>query len=534
MWSQSHRGSRCFSAHFTPSTCHPWCSVFERAFVVWGVLPLPWRYTVLSQVMSPIFGQLRLLRDFCNDLPGWIWRHRYGAFVLVRCGTRRWDYRKSAIFTTVHSGATRTSEPEKSLSLSWRKFDDSSVLFRTQVRRDPYTNLVRAKNENQVATWKTTNFKPILIEVSWNWMELLSLSEGSHYCKWWTTPTRSTTSSRTTIRTKSGSSWSSYEKFSWDEELKRVQELRIDESWRRRLIENQDTINELTARIQELQNEVNCMNDSRDSKMLNQYAVDNPTLPVSQCLSHLKDSSRILDTIGGEPIEFEWNIFPGFTTLQLVDKVQDFINKMGDPAQCQGRIIFMSMFNDIIWWTTDNEQECIANARLVSLFARRFPAGRWSCPRTWVRKEVVFCLQRKTRRRMGQSRWIDDDQIRRKRTTQFSEPRVHCPEEHSKAEEVETHRYSSVPMEIRLKLFCTIISVDKLSIFGAVSDVCEEYSTCQTITWRPVVERLSQQDRLIKICTDAGFLKTVEVGQYLMTKHTDEFSQFTEPVTCRE
>ena len=48
------------------------------------------------------------------------------------------------------------------------------------------------------------------------------------------------------------------------EELKRVQELRIDESSRRRLIENQDTINELTARIQELQNEVNCMNDSRD------------------------------------------------------------------------------------------------------------------------------------------------------------------------------------------------------------------------------------------------------------------------------
>ena len=48
------------------------------------------------------------------------------------------------------------------------------------------------------------------------------------------------------------------------EELKRVQELRIDESSRRRLIENRDTILELTARIQELQNEVNCMNDSRD------------------------------------------------------------------------------------------------------------------------------------------------------------------------------------------------------------------------------------------------------------------------------
>ena len=49
------------------------------------------------------------------------------------------------------------------------------------------------------------------------------------------------------------------------EELKRVQELRVDE-FSRRLIENQDTINELTARFQELQNEVNCMNVSRDFK----------------------------------------------------------------------------------------------------------------------------------------------------------------------------------------------------------------------------------------------------------------------------
>ena len=48
------------------------------------------------------------------------------------------------------------------------------------------------------------------------------------------------------------------------EELKRVQELRVDEFSKRRLIENQNTINELTARTQELQNEVNCMNDSRD------------------------------------------------------------------------------------------------------------------------------------------------------------------------------------------------------------------------------------------------------------------------------
>ena len=39
---------------------------------------------------------------------------------------------------------------------------------------------------------------------------------------------------------------------------------------------------------------------------------------------------------------------------------------------------------------------------------------------------------------------------------------------------------------------------------------------------------------MIKFCSDAGFLTTVEVGQYFMTKDTEEFSQFTDPVACRE
>ena len=48
------------------------------------------------------------------------------------------------------------------------------------------------------------------------------------------------------------------------------------------------------------------------------------------------------------------------------------------------------------------------------------------------------------------------------------------------------------------------------------------------------IEKLSQQDRLSKFCTDAGFLTTVEVGQYFMTEDTEEFSQFTDSVACRE
>ena len=48
------------------------------------------------------------------------------------------------------------------------------------------------------------------------------------------------------------------------EELKRFQGSRFDEFSRRRLVKDRDTILELTGKIQELQNEINCMNDSRD------------------------------------------------------------------------------------------------------------------------------------------------------------------------------------------------------------------------------------------------------------------------------
>ena len=48
------------------------------------------------------------------------------------------------------------------------------------------------------------------------------------------------------------------------EELKRFQGSTFDTMSRRILIEDRDTILELTRKIQELQNEINCMNDSRD------------------------------------------------------------------------------------------------------------------------------------------------------------------------------------------------------------------------------------------------------------------------------
>ena len=80
---------------------------------------------------------------------------------------------------------------------------------------------------------------------------------------------------------------------------------------------------------------------------------------------------RDLDRIDGEPMEFEWHIFPGFNTLQLSQEDKDFLLRLNEtPENCTGRIIFMSMFNDISWGSRDNQVECESNANLVFLYTQ--------------------------------------------------------------------------------------------------------------------------------------------------------------------
>ena len=110
-------------------------------------------------------------------------------------------------------------------------------------------------------------------------------------------------------------------------------------------------------------------------------------------------------------------------------------------------------------------------------------------------------------------------------------------------------------------VFRIIVSANQLSLYGAVAEICEEYESLHERTGRPVVmgqsivlsaiktevsldsddpanqkfllqqyeeriEKLSQQDKVIKFCMDAGFLSVVENGQYFMTKDTGDLTQF--------
>ena len=54
-----------------------------------------------------------------------------------------------------------------------------------------------------------------------------------------------------------------------------------------------------------------------------------------QRLGWIKSSQnyRNFDIIDGEPMEFEWHIFPGFKTLQLSDEVKSFLYRLGQTPE---------------------------------------------------------------------------------------------------------------------------------------------------------------------------------------------------------
>ena len=77
-------------------------------------------------------------------------------------------------------------------------------------------------------------------------------------------------------------------------------------------------------------------------------------------------SYRDYEGINREPTEFEWNIFPRFVTLQLCVEINDLLSRLEETFT--KRILFMS----------SNEEECLAHARVVFLYARRFGTGQWT------------------------------------------------------------------------------------------------------------------------------------------------------------
>ena len=139
------------------------------------------------------------------------------------------------------------------------------------------------------------------------------------------------------------------------------------------LISDETIINLQRAKVYVFSDSVLCLGRIHQHPKSNESWKDRiGWITTSQCY-------RDYDGINGEPTEFEWNIFPGFTTLQLYGKVTDLLSISGEtPEAFTGRILFMSMFNDISCEKKDNEEECLANAKVVSIYAKKIGIGQWS------------------------------------------------------------------------------------------------------------------------------------------------------------
>ena len=146
----------------------------------------------------------------------------------------------------------------------------------------------------------------------------------------------------------------------------------------------------------------------------------------------------------------------------------------------------MSMFNDISFDRKGNKDECLANAGVVKALARKFGVGQWSfigpgSEKKWYSVE-----------NSPQGAW---DHIAEEMLLEFAESghptfRATTPlsrsilksEGHGKLSIHFTADYSTIETIFRIK-----ISVNQLSIYGAVAALCEEFENHQDGSGEPEI-----------------------------------------------
>ena len=143
---------------------------------------------------------------------------------------------------------------------------------------------------------------------------------------------------------------------------------------------------------------------------------------------------RTLDRIDGEPMDFEWNIFQGFNTLQLSQEVQELLLRLNETPE---NFLKEGSSSCRCSMTSHGDQKTTReNAIQMLVFRATSPLSRGQLKSKGGGKlSIHYCA--------------DQDTI----TT----------------------------------VFRTITSVNQLSLDGAVAEMCEEYESFHDRTVKPVV-----------------------------------------------
>ena len=227
--------------------------------------------------------------------------------------------------------------------------------------------------------------------------------------------------------------------------------------------------------------------------------------------------------------------FPGFNTLQLSEEVKRLRLRLDEtPENFTESIILTSMFIDISCGSKDNVKECLARARVVSLYAKRFGKGQWSFLGLGSEKKW-YCICEDS----PQGEW---DKMAEKMMLEFAESG--CPiframsplsrgrlkskghgklsKHHAavlvtiesifshnrlcKSEEYENfHERTERPVVMEQSSSSHVPSVIKTEVLLDCDDPAFKYLLLQQYEER--IERLSPESKVSNFCMDAGFLK---------------------------
>ena len=215
--------------------------------------------------------------------------------------------------------------------------------------------------------------------------------------------------------------------------------------------------------------------------------------------------------IDGESVEFEWNIFPDRTILEMLHEIQVKKTKSGKQEFFWDRTFFMSMCNDFDWPKGENNlKKCISNSTEVKNHANRFPKGHGSflgpgTAKTWfhVRRSVESISR------------TDDKYSQRNRTRRISSKlenyrlkillKTSSSIEKSKAK---VNEQLDFPLTLEdVKSTMKTLETDVLAYWNRVLDHQEKF------------ENLSKETKVTQTCDIAGIMRKITYGQCFRAIH---------------
>ena len=165
----------------------------------------------------------------------------------------------------------------------------------------------------------------------------------------------------------------------------------------------------------------------------------------------------------------------------------------------------MSMFNDISCDKKANEEECLANAIVVSILAKKFARCNLKS-KGHGKLSIHFAADQETIETIF-------------RIIVFANQLSLYGAGANMCEEFETHQHR--PGQLDVLMGQSIV----LSEIEAEVPLQNENPSHQNLLLQRYEERiklLSQENKVSKFCMDAGFIYVVEIGQSFMTKDTEE------------